>query len=211
MSLVYWKDRTLYVNPTNRCTCGCVFCIRNFSDGVFGFDLRLERDPTPEELGEAVRSALERGFDEVAVVGMGEPTLNLDAVLNVVRVVKGTGNIPVRMDTNGHGLLIHPKRDVPRELADSDMDRVHVSLNAQDAATYMRLSRPRFGKRAYPSMLEFARRCSRLMKVGFSVVDVPAVDIEACRRIASEMGVDFRVRKFNGPDAVLAQLAESQN
>ena len=209
MSLVYWKDRTLYVNPTNRCTCNCVFCIRNFSDGVFGFNLRLERDPTPDELGQAVSSALTRGFDEVAIVGLGEPTLNLDAVLNVVRVVKEGAGIPVRMDTNGHGLLIHPRRNVPRELAESGLDRVHVSLNAQDAATYVRLCRPRFGKRAYTSMLEFARRCSELMKVGLSVVDVPGVDIEACRRIAGEMGVDFRVRKFIGPDEVISQITET--
>ncbi|MEM2143385.1 MAG: TatD family nuclease-associated radical SAM protein [Candidatus Thorarchaeota archaeon] len=207
MSLAYFRDRTLYVNPTNRCTNDCVFCIRQFCDGVFGYDLRLTRDPTPAELVAAVTSSMkDRDLDEVAIVGLGEPTLNLDAILETIRAVKQLSSIHVRMDTNGHGLLIHPQRDVPGELAHAGLDSVNVSLNAPDAATYVRLCRPVYGESAFGSMLEFARRCRELMQVRLSVVNLPDLDLEACHRLAQDMDVDLRVRKFTGPDAVLQRI-----
>ncbi|NWF95918.1 MAG: radical SAM protein [Candidatus Thorarchaeota archaeon] len=206
MSLVYWKEKTLYVNPTNQCTCACRFCVRNFSDGVYGFTLKLDHEPTPEELSQAVIRSWTPDFQEVAVVGFGEPTMNLEGVVAVGEAVKGLGPTRLRIDTNGHGLLIHPKRDVPQELADAGFEVVRVSLNAQDAKTYVRLCRPQHGEAAYHSMLEFAARCSRLMTLEMSVVDLPVIDIEACRRIADSMSAEFVVRPFRGPDAVLVGI-----
>ncbi|MEI6315075.1 MAG: hypothetical protein WCO89_09405 [Syntrophus sp. (in: bacteria)] len=40
----------LYLNITNRCSASCVFCIRNFCDGVYGYDLRLSKEPSEEEI-----------------------------------------------------------------------------------------------------------------------------------------------------------------
>ena len=41
------------------------------------------------------------------------------------------------------------------------------------------------------------------MKVELSAVDIPGVDIEACRGIAERLDVGFRVRVFKGPEGAL--------
>ena len=44
----------LYLNITNRCTGGCIFCVRTFTDYVKGHNLKLDTEPTAEEILKAV-------------------------------------------------------------------------------------------------------------------------------------------------------------
>jgi len=206
-NMTYWRNKTLYVNPSNRCTNQCTFCIRNYDTGVFGFNLNLDRDPTPEELVQAIRESWRTEFTEAAIVGLGEPLLNLKGTLASVRAVKSLTDVPVRINTNGQALLIYPRCNIPRKLAEAGMDHMQVSLNAQDSRTYVKLCQPSFGKKAYGSMLRFAERCKMYMTVELSVVRVPGVDVEACRRIAEGMGVSFRVRDYKGPSGLLVDVA----
>ncbi|TFF84013.1 radical SAM protein [Candidatus Thorarchaeota archaeon] len=207
-TLTYWRDRTLYVNASSRCSNSCVFCVRNFSDGVYGFGLRMSEDPSPDELEAAVLEKAAEGFREVAIVGFGEPLLNLDGVLRVLRVVKKRLELPTRMNSNGQGLLLYPDRDVPRELAKAGLDEIQVSLNAPDAETYAKLCRPEFGAQTFASVIDFVKRCSKLMETKISVVELPGLDIEACRQIADRLGVGFRVRQFKGPRQTLADIRQ---
>jgi TatD family-associated radical SAM protein len=181
----------------------CLFCVRNYGDGVFGFDLSLDEDPSPDEIVTAIEKTWNPKFNDVAIVGFGEPLLNLDTVLAGIRKVKELSDAHVRMNTNGQGLLLYPTRDVAHELADAGLDRVQISLNAPDPETYLQLCRPKMGRAAYTSILEFAERCKPLMRVEFSAVDIPGVDIEACRGLAERLGVGFRVRVFKGPEGAL--------
>lgn len=181
----------------------CLFCVRNFGDGVFGFNLLLENDPTPEEMIDAINTSWNPDFDDVAIVGFGEPILNLDTVLAAIRRIKELTDTEVRMNTNGQALLIHPTRDVPQELADAGLDRIQISLNAPDSETYFQLCKPKMGRGAFESILEFTERCKLLMKVELSAVDIPGVDIDACRGIADRLGVGFRVRVFKGPEGAM--------
>ncbi|MFW9982418.1 MAG: TatD family nuclease-associated radical SAM protein [Candidatus Thorarchaeota archaeon] len=202
-NLTYWRGTSFYINPTSQCMNDCLFCVRNYGEGVFGFNLLLEEDPTPEELVREIEETWSPEFDDVAVVGFGEPLLNLDAVLAAIRKINELSEVNVRLNTNGQGLLIHPTRDVPQELADAGLDRIQISLNAPDSDTYFRLCQPKMGRGAYESILEFTERCKPLMKVELSAVDIPGVDIEACRGLAERLGVGFRVRVFKGPDGAL--------
>lgn len=202
-NLTYWRNTSLYINPTSQCNDDCLFCVRNYGDGVFGFNLLLDKDPSPEELVAAIEETWNPSFDDVAIVGFGEPLLNLDAVLAAIRRIKELSDVQVRMNTNGQALLIHPTRDVPQELADAGLDRIQISLNAQDPETYFQLCKPKMGRGAYESILEFTERCKSLMKVELSAVDIPGVDIEACRGLADRLGVGFRVRVFKGPEGAL--------
>jgi len=181
----------------------CLFCVRNYGDGVFGFNLLLDEDPSPEELVEAIEKTWKPKFNDVAFVGFGEPLLNLDTVLAGIRRIKELSDVPIRMNTNGQGLLIYPTRNVPQELADAGLDRIQISLNAPDPDIYFQLCKPKMGRGAYGSILEFIERCKSFMKVELSAIDIPGVDIEACRGLAERMGVGFRVRIFKGPEGAL--------
>jgi cyclic pyranopterin phosphate synthase len=181
----------------------CLFCVRQFGEGVFGFDLVLDEDPSVDELAKAIEDTWDTKFEDVAIVGFGEPLLNLDAVLVAIRKIKNLTDIPIRMNTNGQALLLHPTRDVAKELAESGLDRIQISLNAQDPDTYLRLCQPMLGRGAFESILEFTEQCKPLMMVELSAVDIPGVDIVACRGIAERLGVGFRVREFKGPDGAL--------
>ena len=202
-NLTYWRGKSFYINPTSQCVNDCLFCVRQFGDGVFGFHLLLDRDPTPEELVEAIEGTWNSNYDDVAIVGFGEPLLNLDAVLAAVRRLKELTNVPVRLNTDGQAHLLYPSRNVANELANAGLNRIQISLNAQDPDTYLRLCRPKFGRVAFESILEFAELCKKSMKVELSAVDIPGVDVEACRGIAERLGVGFRVRVFKGPEGAL--------
>lgn len=181
----------------------CLFCVRNFGDGVFGFDLSLEEDPSSSELLQAIEETWDSRFDDVAIVGFGEPLLNLDVVLDAIRKLKELTDVPIRMNTNGQAPILHPTRNVAQELVDVGLARIQISLNAQDPDTYLRLCQPKLGRGAFESILEFAEQCKPLMQVELSAVDIPGVDIDACRGIAERLGVGFRVRVFKGPEGAL--------
>jgi TatD DNase family protein len=189
-SIAYEMWGNLYLNITNQCTNNCSFCIRNFTDTLWGYNLRLRTEPTAKELlaeiGDPGR------YREVVFCGYGEPTMRLDVILEVGRTLRSKGG-RVRLDTNGQGNLVWNRNIVP-ELAEA-VDAVSVSLNAQDAGTYDRICRSRFGGKAYEHVLSFTRECVKAgLDVSVSVVDVPEIDVEAARRVADELGVSLRVR-----------------
>ncbi|MFW9963937.1 MAG: TatD family nuclease-associated radical SAM protein [Candidatus Sifarchaeia archaeon] len=202
-NLTYWRGSSFYINPTSQCVNDCLFCVRQFGEGVFGFNLVLKQDPSPEDLVEAIENEWDPKFEDVAIVGFGEPLLNLDAVLAAIRKLKQLTHVPIRLNTDGQARLLYPSRNVASELADAGLNRIQISLNAQDPDTYLRLCRPKFGRGAFESILEFAEQCKPLMKVELSAVNIPGVDIEACRGIAERLGVGFRVRVFKGPEGAL--------
>ncbi len=101
MDAIYYEaHKNLYINLTNRCSADCVFCIRNFADGVYGYDLRLSREPTTEEVIGALEGLDLSKYREIVFTGLGEPTIRFDVVLAVTRWLKSR-NIRVRLDTNG--------------------------------------------------------------------------------------------------------------
>jgi TatD DNase family protein len=79
------------------------------------------------------------------------------------------------------------------------VDCISVSLNAPDSKTYQELVKTPFKDDAYPAILYFLREAKKFIpKVVASVVGVPGLDIEACRRVAEDdLGVGFRVREYN--------------
>jgi TatD DNase family protein len=192
--IVYKIRQSLYINLTNRCTSNCHFCIRrNMSGGyVAGHYLFLKTEPSAADVLAAIDR--ENDFVEVVFCGLGEPTLRSKEMLEIAAAIKKR-KIPVRLDTNGHGSLIN-KTDLPQKLVGL-IDKASASLNAQDADTYVALCRPDRGKEAYHAMLDFIRGCVAVgIAVEASVVDLPEVDIEACRRLALNLGATFRIRKY---------------
>ncbi|RLG98222.1 metallo cofactor biosynthesis protein [Candidatus Bathyarchaeota archaeon] len=199
MSVVYWLGDRLYLNITNRCPNRCYFCIRNFADGVGGFNLRLKREPAVSEVIKALEEVMNRRFwAEVVFCGFGEPTERLDCILEVSRWLKRYFNIQVRLDTNGQGYLLNEGREVLRELKEAGVDKVSVSLNAHNEETYNTVCRPTF-KNAYKEVLRFIREAVGLLETEVTAVDVPQVDLAKVEEIAESLGAVFRRRRYYFP------------
>lgn len=189
-SIVYEMWGNLYLNVTNRCTNECTFCIRYQTDVLWGYNLKLDREPTVGEIVEAIGDPTR--YREVVFCGYGEPTIRLDVIKAVGSEVKRRGG-RVRIDTNGQGSLIWSRNIAPelKEVADA----VSVSLNAHDADTYDRLCRPTRGERVFDHVLSFIRECRKAgLEVTASVVDVPGIDLARTRAVADELGVPLHVR-----------------
>jgi len=189
----YEAHGNLYLNITNRCSADCVFCIRKSCDGVYGYDLRLSRDPSEEEIIEELENLNLATYKEVVFTGFGEPTCRFDTVIRLTQWLHQRG-ITVRLDTNGHAALICPGRDVVAELKAAGLTALSVSLNAESEETYNRLCRPVFAG-SYRAMLDFTKRAIITgIRTRMTVVGRQSIDIAECERIATGLGASFRVR-----------------
>lgn len=182
----------IYLNVTNKCTNECVFCIRQAGEGIKGYNLWLEKEPNLEELLLAVGDV--RRYREVVFCGYGEPLLRADLVIEAAHALKKQG-ASVRINTNGQADLVHGY-SIASALAGA-VDTISISLNAPDAEQYISLCRPHLKEKAYWAMLDFVTNCQiHIPKVILSVVRWPGVDIEKCRAIAHNLGVEFKVREY---------------
>ena len=197
---------TLYLNVTNRCTNRCTFCVRartpRLGDGL------LAGGPEPD-LDELLAAVDARGgaasFREIVWCGYGEPTLRLHLILAASPRFRDAG-AAVRLNTNGHGCLIHAC-DVLPELG-AVVDRVNVSLNAPTEDRYLELCRPDPStipvepppspEAFWHAMLDFlAKAPAHIDHVQASVVGgtLDPDEIERCRTLAAELaGARLRVR-----------------
>lgn len=197
MDTIYYEaHKNLYLNLTNRCSADCVFCIRNFADGVYGYNLRLSKEPTLEEILNALENLDLSKYREVVFTGLGEPTLRFDVVLAVTRWLKNKG-IRVRLDTNGHAALINAKKDVVFELKKAGIDSISVSLNAESEEKYNKLCRPA-NKNAYKIILKFINDSRQAgIDTRVTVVDIPEIDLQKCEELAKELDSNFHIRTLS--------------
>lgn len=194
--IAYRFKEALYLNITNRCTNDCTFCLRRGRDGVAGQRLWLESEPGAEQVLEAVEEHGDpRQFREIVFCGFGEPLLRAEVVREVAAALRERyPGVRLRVDTNGLGNLACG-RDLLPDLRGL-VDAMSISLNAHTAAEYERLCRPD-PPGAFAALLAFAREAVRVIpEVTLTVVDLPGLDLEACRRIAEELGAGFRVRRL---------------
>ena len=196
MSIVYTYGNGLYLNITNRCPCSCVFCVRSRTDSLGDADsLWLSGEPTVGELVAELERRDAGSYREVVFCGYGEPTERLDVIKELSPIIRRRWGCRIRLDTNGMGSLING-RDIVPELADV-IDAVSISLNAPDEASYLEVTRCRFGEGCYGALLDFVRECrDSIGDVTVSVVSgyISQAQEYRCMEMASEMGVRFRSR-----------------
>jgi cyclic pyranopterin phosphate synthase len=198
-SIVYWYKGNVYLNVTNRCSNNCCFCIRNFRDGISGFRLKLDDEPSSYEVIRELQSVMNRRhWNEVVFCGFGEPTIRMDEVLEVARWVKKYHHNIVRMDTNGHGYLLNPGRRVVEELREAGVDRMSVSVNADNKDLYNRICRPQF-ENAFDSVLEFVEKSRDAFDTEITFVAIPEVDKIKMEELARSMKVKLRERLYSPP------------
>jgi len=190
----YKIRNSLYLNITNRCTNECFFCTRISDPWVQGYNLRLEGEPSAEDIIKEIGDP--KVYDEVVFCGYGEPTLRLNIIKEVSKKIKELGG-KIRLNTNGHGNLIN-KRNILPELK-GIIDTISISLNAEDNEKYNKICHPIFKNGTYEAVKEFIREAKKYIPdVVATIVDVPEVDEEKCKEIAEkELGVKFRERRYN--------------
>jgi len=195
-AIAYRGGDVVYLNITNRCSCACEFCLRQWTEGVFGESLVLGHEPDIADVTQAIElEFLEGPADEVVFCGFGEPTMRLDVVLAVTEWLR-LRRIRARLDTNGHGQLLNPETDVPAALATAGMGAVTVSLNAADPEAYDLICRPLFCK-AHRAVIRFAEQCLRHgMETTLTAVAYPDADLPGCEAIAAAVGASFRARSL---------------
>lgn len=191
--VAYVIRNSLYLNITNSCSNECIFCSRLSDPWVKGHYLKLTREPTAEEVIEAIGDPTT--YDEVVFCGYGEATERLDILKTVAKFLKGKG-VRIRLDTNGHGNLTNG-RPICGELSGL-IDTICISLNTTYADEYKKLCHPKFGEKAYTSLITFIKEAKQAIPdVVVSIVGYPGVNVERCKNLADELGVSFRLRVYN--------------
>ena len=200
MTIAYKVHNNLYINLTNRCSCACVFCLRQTMDKVGESDvLWLEHEPDYEEVTAALEKADVTKYDEVVFCGFGEPTERFDLLIKVAKYIKENYGKPIRINTNGQGNLING-RDIQPDMQGL-IDTVSISLNTPDADRYQELVRSKFGKDSFFAMLRFAKEAAKFVpNVVLTTVETTLTkeEEEKCAGICKELGVTYRIRPWEG-------------
>ncbi|MBR1452809.1 MAG: TatD family nuclease-associated radical SAM protein [Candidatus Methanomethylophilaceae archaeon] len=195
-AIIYRYGSRYYINMTNRCPCRCVFCVRDQTPTLGDADsLWLDREPTVQEVKEALLALDLSSTEEIVFCGYGEPTERFEDLKEIAAFIHSDLRKRVRLDTNGLGSLING-RDIVPELKGL-VDSVSISLNAKDTDEYLEVTRSKFGPGSYQAVLDFISECrSTIDGVTVSIVggSIPQESEEECARIAQRMNVAFRVR-----------------
>ena len=196
MVITYNIKNSLYLNITNHCTNRCDFCIRDHGTGLYA-SLKLEREPALDEiLGDVLSPNLHK-YKEIVFCGYGEPTCRLYDLLAICKKLREVTDTPIRLNTNGHASLISGEDTAP--MFKGLIDVVSISMNAADPDTYYQLCHPKFGEDTYVGVLKFAREISKYVpKVVLTAVEstIQPDDVDRCRRIAADLGAEFRLREY---------------
>ena len=194
-NILYTYKNSVYANIANKCNCRCTFCIRFVEEGIGDADtLWHQTNPTLTEVLDAIRDFDFSGYDELVFCGYGEPTCQLDILLEAAAFAKKEKNLKIRLNTNGQG-SVENGRDIVPELA-KVIDSVSVSLNAPTKEEYEKVTRP-IHSDGFENMIKFTKRCREEIKdVRWSIVDVlPQEDIDKCLALSYENDIPLRIRK----------------
>ena len=170
--IIYTFKNNAYFNITNRCTCKCIFCIRNEHEAIGeATELWHDHNPSFEEIKAAIDAFDFTNYPEAVFCGYGEPTCAYDNLIAAAKYMKEKhSEVLLRVNTNGLGELFN-KKPIAEEMA-KYIDAVSISLNAPTAERYQEVTQPCF-ENAFPDMLAFAEKAKKLFSsVQFSVVSI---------------------------------------
>ena len=191
--VAYRYKNNLYINLTNECTNKCKFCTAMFSDHFAGYNMRLRTEPSLSDIMRAVAQYPEE--KEVTFCGYGEPFTRLQLVIDTARALKNKG-YEIRVVTNGQANLIAGRNILP-ELK-GIIDKISVSFHVEDREKYNRLCQPEFGDNTFDKIKEFVLEAKKYIPwVEITFLSLPGIDVGKCRKLAQELGVNYRLREYN--------------
>ncbi len=191
--IAYQLDNSLYLNITNACNLHCSFCLKLIDYTIDGHYLKLDKEPSVEDVLQAIGSSFP--YEEVVFCGFGEPTKRLEVIKAIASHMKEMGVKRIRLNTDGLGNKLHCRNILP-ELSGL-IDCISISLNAPDADTYATLCPSMYHKDAFNEVCEFIVEAKKYIPtVKASVIDMPGQDIKACQLKAKALGVPLRIRTY---------------
>jgi TatD family-associated radical SAM protein len=191
------NPETIYINLTNACTNSCVFCLREQKDDVCGAEMWHDDNYTLEDVIEQFKS-YKPTPKNVVFCGYGEPFLKKDMMKAFAQYLKENNpEIKIRVNTNGHANAIY-KTNVAEEFKGL-LDEASVSLNSDNSEQYDEICQPKI-ENAYEAVKDFLKCCREAgIKTYASIVtgfDEREINVENCKKIAKELGAEFRNREF---------------
>lgn len=196
---VYTLYGKIYINLTNLCTNDCIFCIRSIKDDVVGANLFLDNEKIDlNELKKQLDNINPQNYTEIVFCGYGEPIIKLDELKETAKYIKEKyPHLKTRINTNGHGNLIH-KRNIVPELTNL-IDSVSISFNGENQKVYDELSQPKI-ENAYTGMKNFIKECVKAnIETTATIVTGyknHKVDLENCKEQIENLGAIFRERAW---------------
>jgi TatD family-associated radical SAM protein len=169
--------------------------VRNFTSGLSGSRLWLDKEPTIGEIWSRFQTEVKKSDKKVVWCGFREPTMRIDTLIDLTRKIKAKyPYLMVRLDTDGLAQLRNKDMEVAKELKDAGIDKISISLNAENEYKYIQLCNPSM-LGAYKAVIDFTKDCKKYFsKVRLTIVNVGDINISKCKRIADELGCDFKVR-----------------
>ncbi len=196
----YILDNNMYINLTNLCTNNCIFCIRSLNEEVAGSNLNLSSENISyDDVISQIKEKMTPDIKEIVFCGYGEPLLKLELIKKIATFAKENYPlIPTRINTNAQANVIY-KRNIVPELKGL-IDKVSISLNADNAKQYQELSKSKFGESVYEEVKIFAKLCAEAgIDTSMSIVTGykdNIINIENCKKITEELGVKLRIREW---------------
>jgi cyclic pyranopterin phosphate synthase len=161
----------LRISVTDRCNLRCIYCMP--PEGIV---MKEHRDILSYEQIEAfARKAVATGMTKIRLTG-GEPLVRREVPKLVSKLARIRGLRDLAMSTNGTRL-----REMARELKDSGLMRVNVSLDSLDPDAYRRVTRGGDLNRVLGGIDEAVRVGLHPVKINMVILDQTGAD--ALRRM----------------------------
>jgi len=153
------RARDLRVSLTDRCNLRCTYCMPAEGLNWLPGDELLTDDELVRVIGVAVR---ELGIEEIRFTG-GEPLLRKGIVELIGRVGQLSPRPEMSLTTNGIGFARRAA-----DFAAAGLDRINISLDSLDPATFQRLTRR-------PRLNDVIEALAAAVKVGLAPVKINTV------------------------------------
>ncbi len=190
----YEHKHNLYLNITNKCSNSCFFC-GLIGDGLFkGSNLILDQEPS---ISDVMREIVDpSSYGEIVFSGFGEPTLRLNTMIGITKLLKQKGAKKIRLVTNGLGNITNGK-DILPELSDY-FDAISISLQAGDSESYEKICKTKDIKDPFVEVKNFIIKA----RTFFQDIEVTAVNLSGitdnsdCMKVADDLKISFRSQEY---------------
>lgn len=194
--IVYHYKTNLYINLTNQCPNKCEFCDIESIGQDINSDLIVQTEPDFDKVVEILEEKLNQyNVKEVVFCGGGEPLMRLDLLLEIANYIDKNHSVDIRINTTGYPYIFYDDREVVKELKESEVDSVVVSVNSTSEQEYQALCNPKI-EDAYQKTLNFVEKCKQIgLNTSMSFVDYN-IDIQECKNLARKLGTGIVIRGY---------------